>query len=236
VRVARAAFRNYGTAIVEMLWEGHASPAALRAVLTLRNREVFDQALARGKGMVFLSAHFASWELLLSSLVLQLGVAPLAVVQMQRNRRVDAVVNSNRLRFGSVTVPMHTAPREVLRALAAGKMVLMLGDQSASRESLFVDFFGRPAATHRGPALFALKTGAPLVMGLLLRQSDGRYAAEFEEIPHDDLKEASDENVTELTRRHTATLERYIRHYPDHWLWMHKRWKHAPPPEHAATA
>jgi KDO2-lipid IV(A) lauroyltransferase len=115
-------------------------------------------------------------------------------------------------------------------------MVLMLGDQSASRESLFIDFFGRPAATHRGPALFALKTGAPMVMGLLLRQSDGRYAAEFEEIPHDDLHGASERNVAELTRRHTAVLERYIRLYPDHWLWMHKRWKHTPSPQQAEPA
>lgn len=224
--VARGAFRNYGTAIVEMLWEGHATEPQLREVLSLRNRDVFDAALARGKGVLLMSGHFASWELLLSSLILHLGTPVLAVAQTQRNHRVDAVVRRNRMRFGNTIVSMQSAAREVLRALPAGRPVLMLGDQSGSRESLYIEFFGRPAATHRGPALFALKTGAPVVMAFLLRQPDGGYIVEFEEVRHDDLRGSTERNVEELTKRHTNTLERYIRAYPDHWLWMHKRWKH----------
>ena len=105
-------------------------------------------------------------------------------------------------------------------------MVLMLGDQSGSKASLYVDFFGRPAATHQGPAAFSLKTGTPIVMVFLIRQKDGTSEAVFEEVDRTGLEAYTEENIIELTRRHTAILERYIRQHPDHWLWMHKRWKH----------
>jgi KDO2-lipid IV(A) lauroyltransferase len=63
-------------------------------------------------------------------------------------------------------------------------------------------------------------------MYFILRQGDGTYKVEFEELDRTHLVGTAEENILELTRRHTALLERYIRRYPDHWLWMHKRWKH----------
>jgi KDO2-lipid IV(A) lauroyltransferase len=122
---------------------------------------------------------------------------------------------------------MGPSSRKVLAALAEHHVVLMLGDQSGPKEAVFVDFFGRPAATHRGVAAFSLKTGAPIVMGFLVRQKDGTYTMTLEEVDRTGLDSPNNEdNIIELTKRHTAILERWIRNYPDHWLWMHKRWKH----------
>jgi KDO2-lipid IV(A) lauroyltransferase len=123
-------------------------------------------------------------------------------------------------------IPMGISTREVFRTLQEGKVVAMLGDQSGPKESVFINFFGRPAATHRGAAAFSLKAGAPIVMLFLVRQKDGVYETQFEEVDRSGLEEYTEENVNELTRRHTAILEKYIRMHPDHWLWMHKRWKH----------
>jgi KDO2-lipid IV(A) lauroyltransferase len=110
--------------------------------------------------------------------------------------------------------------------LKEGGIVAALADQSAARESIYVPFFGRPVAAHRGIAALSLHTGAPILMHFLIRQPDDTYAVAFEEIPTADLDGYTEENVLELTRRHTAVLERYVRAHPDHWLWMHKRWKH----------
>jgi KDO2-lipid IV(A) lauroyltransferase len=74
--------------------------------------------------------------------------------------------------------------------------------------------------------VLALRHGAPLQIGFMVRQRDGTYEVTLEEIPFPDLSGYSEENVLELTRRHTAVLEERIRQYPDHWLWMHRRWKH----------
>jgi KDO2-lipid IV(A) lauroyltransferase len=149
-----------------------------------------------------------------------------AIAQPQRNRYIDTVITANRNRFGSGTVTMHQSVREVMKLLQAGKIVGMLGDQSGPKESLFIDFFGRPAATHRGAAAFSLKCDTPIVMFFFIRQPDGTYRTVYEEVDREGLAGSSEENIVELTRRHTAILERYIRKYPDHWLWMHKRWKH----------
>jgi heptosyltransferase-2 len=228
-RIARGAYRGYGRALLEMLWSGGASADELRATMTLENPEVPLNALSRGKGLILLSGHFGAWEFIVTSMSLRLGHPVTAIAQPQRNTFIDAVIRANRHRFGSSTVTMHQSVREVLRLLREGRIVGMLGDQSGPRESVFIDFFGRPAATHRGAAAFSLKSGAPIVMFYFLRQADGTYRALFEEVDRSGLDASSEENIVELTRRHTALLERTIRRHPDHWLWMHKRWKHSPP-------
>jgi KDO2-lipid IV(A) lauroyltransferase len=123
---------------------------------------------------------------------------------------------------------MGPAVREVLTALHRNEIVLILGDQSGPRESIFIPFFGRPSATHRGAAAFALRSGAAILALFLVREADGTYTGTFEEVDTGGLKGSREEQIVELTQRHAAVLERAIRAHPDHWLWMHKRWKHTP--------
>jgi KDO2-lipid IV(A) lauroyltransferase len=228
-RIALGAYRNYGTAITQMLWAGGATEQELRACVHISDPGPFRRAFEQGKGVIVLSGHFGTWEFLVSAFRLQIGEPFLIIVQNQRNRRINAFVNRIRARFGNETVDMAHAVRTALRALGQGRVVGLLGDQSGSRESLFINFFGRPAATHRGPAAFSLKSGAPIVMAYLLRRTDGGMDAICEEVDREGLDGgATEENVKELTRRHVALLERMIRAHPDHWLWMHRRWKHTP--------
>ena len=226
--IARGAYRNYGIALVESLWAGGQSAETLRGVLRVANPEVMVQARAQQRGVLFLSAHYGSWELLPSSVRLNIDTPLAMIFQRQRNKRIDALFEKNRSRFDNVTIPMGISSRKALSALADNYVVLMLGDQSGPKEAVFVDFFGRPAATHRGVAAFSLKTGAPIVMGFVVRQSDGTYTITFEEVDRSGLDSYSEEHIIELTRRHVVILEQWIRKHPDHWLWMHKRWKHMP--------
>ncbi len=230
--IALGAFRNYGTALLEMLWVGSQSESSLLRTVYVTNRDVFDKHQQASRGVIILSAHFGGWESLPQGLRLQLGKPFTMIVQRQRNKRVDAFIDSTRSRWGNITVPMGpTSAKEILRALRDGGVTLVLGDQSAPKESVFVDFFGRPAATHRGAAAFCLRTGCPIIMALLVRSADGTYTTTLEEVDRAGLEGYSEENITELTRRHTQVLEKWIRRYPDHWLWMHKRWKHTPSQE-----
>jgi Kdo2-lipid IVA lauroyltransferase/acyltransferase len=225
--IAQGAYRNYGIALMEMLWAGRQSREALMQTLKVTNPDVLQNALDRGKGLILLSGHYGSWEFIISALRLHIGHPFVIVVQHQRNRKIDGLINSYRCRFENSTVPLGPSVREVMKSLQNGKVVAMLADQSGPKESIFVDFFGRPAATHRGPAAFSLKTGAPIVMVFLVRQTDGTYKAWFEEVSQNGLDGYTEENIFELTRRHVTILEQHIRLHPDHWLWMHKRWKHA---------
>lgn len=226
--IARGAYQNYGIAMLESLWAGQQSAERLKPLVRVVNPEVMARARSEKRGVLLLSAHFGSWELLISSVRLQLETPLCMIVQRQRNKRIDHLFEKNRTRFGNTAFAMGPSSRNVLKALAENQVVLMLGDQSGPKESVFVNFFGRPSATHRGAAAFSLRTGAPIVLGLLFRQQDGAYEFILEEVDRAGLHSSSEESVTELTQRHTAVLEKWIRTRPDHWLWMHKRWKHTP--------
>ena len=117
------------------------------------------------------------------------------------------------------------ATRGIIKSLRENFGIAMLMDQDAGRSGVFVNFFGRPCSTPPGPALFALKTGAAMLFVAPVRQQDGTILASFTTIDVDYDKGATDENVLDITQRCTAMLEEQIRQHPDHWLWMHRRWK-----------
>jgi KDO2-lipid IV(A) lauroyltransferase len=121
------------------------------------------------------------------------------------------------------------AVRRVPRAMREGKGVAMLVDQGAAGlASSWVPFFGRYAKTPRGPAVFALRLGSPVVFATALRQPSGKYAMHYERIPvHPTGDREAD--VDRIVADYTATLERWIRRAPEQYFWHHRRWKHQRP-------
>lgn len=225
-KIAQGAFRNYGIALVELLWFPNLDDKALRRLVGIQNLDLMKAAYARGKGLIMLSGHFGNWELIALAMGHFAKLPITIIVQTQANKLVDDVINRNRCLLGNRVVPMGMSVREIIRTLDEGGVVAIAPDQSGAMEGAFVNFFGRSVATHKGPAVFALRSGAPVQMGFMTRKPDGTYTVVLEEIPTGDLTDNTEENVVELTRRHTALLEKYIRMHPDHWLWMHRRWKH----------
>ena len=125
-------------------------------------------------------------------------------------------------------MPMGMSVREIIRTLQQGGIIALVADQTAPKESVSVEFFGRQVPTFEGPAVFCLKTGAPIVLGCTVRQNDGNYTMHLEHVPSDDLVHYSEENVRELTQRQVRLTEEIIQQHPEQWMWMHKRWKHVP--------
>jgi Kdo2-lipid IVA lauroyltransferase/acyltransferase len=226
IAIAKGAFRNYGITFVELLWFPNLNEARIRNLMQVKNMELMTEAHRRSKGMVILAGHFGNWELIALGAALLSRLPFAIIVQTQNNVLVDEVINRHRCLFGNKVVPMGISIREIIRTLAEGGIVAIAPDQSGPEEGVFVDFFGRCVATHQGPAVFALRSGVPVQMGFIIRKSDGTYDVIVEEVPTADLNGYNKDNILELTRRHTALLEKYIRLYPDHWLWMHRRWKH----------
>ncbi len=226
LRIAKGSFRNYGITLLEFLWFPRLTHERLEHLLRLKNIHLLKESYALGKGMVMLSGHFGNWELIAFGVAHLTGLPISIIVQTQSNELFDRAINMLRCRLGNRAIPMGIAVREIVRTLQQGGVVAIAPDQSGPMEGVFVEFFGRNVATHQGPAAFALKCNAPMQIGFLVRGSDGTYEMTLESVPAADLAGATEANILELTRRHTAILERYIRRYPDHWLWMHRRWKH----------
>jgi KDO2-lipid IV(A) lauroyltransferase len=184
-------------------------------------------AIDRGRGVVVVTGHFGNWELAAASLAVR-GVGVDAIVQRQRNRLVDRDIVAAREKFGMRVVDRKKASSLVLPALHAGRAVGFVADQDAGRHGVFVPFFGRPASTHRGAALFALRAEAPLFIGVGTRAADGRYDCRTYEIEVD-RSGPLDDAVTRMTAAFTRALEAEIRTAPEQYFWVHKRWKTRPP-------
>ena len=122
-------------------------------------------------------------------------------------------------------INMKNPLREVLALLKNNKIIAMLGDQAATKENIKVNFFINDVPTFEGAARFAIKTGAPVLFGVALRDKSYNYSFTFKEIDMSKYREYNDENVKALTQEHTNMLAEIIKQYPGQWLWFHRRFK-----------
>lgn len=227
-RIGFGSYVNLMTTLLELMWTPRLTDEVIAREIRIVNREVFDNAIRRGKGVILMSGHFGNWEWLSIASARLFGHPYAVVVHSVHNPGVDALVEHWRCMHGNRVVPMGISIREIVKTLRERGVVAMLADQSGPSGSLYVRYFGRWAATYEGPAMFSLRTGAPIIMGFGVRRDDGGYDISVQEIETSDLKGLTDEHLRELTRRHVRALEAAVTEHPDHWLWQHKRWKHQP--------
>jgi Kdo2-lipid IVA lauroyltransferase/acyltransferase len=225
--IARGTFIQFGQTIVEFLQLPKRSARFLLQQIHFEPPDFLVQAQQAHYGAICLTGHFGNWELL-GAAITDSGIPLSGIAKEQRNPFVDRLIADARAKRGIETFSMGIALRGILKALKEKKFVAILGDQDAHREGVFVQFLGRPSSTAQGPAVLALKTGTPLLFGADVRDSDGKHTIYLQKIDHSDLSGVSEENVRILTQRHASVLERYVRQWPDHWFWMHKRWKTKP--------
>jgi Kdo2-lipid IVA lauroyltransferase/acyltransferase len=224
--IAFQSFKSVSAAFFELLWYPKYTKARIKQRVHVENIDVLQRLLERKKGIVFLTAHFGNWELASQAISIYSNTTVYTIAKPQSNLLVDRVLTRWRELFGLKIVPMGISVREILRALQEGGIVALAADQSAPKESIAVEFFGREVPTFQGPAIFSLKTGAPIVLGCTVRQEDGSYSMQFIHVPSDDLQGTSEEKIFTLTQRQVSMTEQVIRQHPEQWMWMHKRWKH----------
>jgi Kdo2-lipid IVA lauroyltransferase/acyltransferase len=225
-RIAIGSLQNFLLAMFETLWIPNLSNEKLLEIVNFTNPDVFQKLLDQKKGIIILTAHMGNWEYMGHSISVKFNIRYPAIAKPMRNTYINSYLEKLRKKFNVWPAYMDTGLKEVYKTILGGGAFALLADQSAPKESIYVDFMGRPAATFQGPAVFTLKSKAKLVFVVTIRQKNMNYVAFFEEIRTDDLVGSLEENILELTKRHVAMLEKYIRKYPDQWLWSHRRWKH----------
>jgi KDO2-lipid IV(A) lauroyltransferase len=225
-RIALGSYRNLFTAYFEILALDTLPVEEIRRMVRFPEGNKINELIGRGKGLIILTGHFGSWELCALSVCALVPQKYTIVVQKQRNPAVNDFMTRLRTRFGSKLVVMERALRESLRALSNNEVVALIADQSGPESGIYTNFFGRPASTHQGPAVFQLRSGAPMLLVMLVREGLDSYRIDLQEIDTSGLSGTDAERMQEITNRHVAALEQFIRRYPEQWLWMHKRWKH----------
>jgi Kdo2-lipid IVA lauroyltransferase/acyltransferase len=229
-RVAARVFPHIGREAVTLLRLAGASPADIRSRTQVQGFDAVEEALAQGKGILFLTGHLGNWEIGGGGTSAR-GIPLDVVARTQRNPLIDARLNASRAQLGMEVIDRKEAPRKVLRALRKGRGVALVADQNVRRGDFFVEFFGTPASTARGPALFARRTGAPVFLAFPLRLPGwrARYRIRFQPLRVPRGPEGDDEGFDRrLTRAYLAELEAEIRKAPEQYFWPHKRWKTRP--------
>lgn len=227
VRIARACYRNFVRTVVEFARLPRMSPKERLDGLDISGREHLDSVIAMKRGGILLSGHFGNWEWL-GSLFPLIGQPTFFVVAEQHNRLVGEYMDRCRESLGVGILSAETDLRGILQALRGGALVAILGDQDAGRDGIFVDFLGRPASTAVGPVRLARRFGVPILQGFGIRLPDGSCRLDLTPpilVPDDGDEDDVIRTYTEIWSRR---LEDYVRRYPDHWFWMHRRWKTRP--------
>jgi KDO2-lipid IV(A) lauroyltransferase len=173
-------------------------------------------------------AHFGNWEL--SAVAVSLLLKPVVVIYRPLDSSIlEDLVLWVRTSAGTIALPKERAMRKMLRSLRKNEIVGVMMDQNmAWQEGVFVDFFERPACTTNGLALLALHTDAPVVPGYILRLENGKYRLVIKEEMQVNRTGDEDDDILINTQNFTRVIEDIIRQQPDQWLWLHQRWKTKP--------
>ncbi|HYN15822.1 MAG TPA: lysophospholipid acyltransferase family protein [Terriglobales bacterium] len=231
-RILRRVFTSLGRQLADFCRFPRYNRENISQLAVYDGFENFERAQARGKGVLFLTAHFGGWEI--SSFMHALHGHPLHIlVRPLDNPYLDRMVTRYRTLSGNRTIPKQDFARSMLAALRAGEIVGILMDQNMIPEQgVFVDFFGIPACTSTLLARMALRTDAAVVPAFCLWNPVlRRYRMRFD--PAMEVIRTGNEEADVLanTAAYTRVIEDYARRYPEQWLWVHRRWKTRPPGE-----
>jgi KDO2-lipid IV(A) lauroyltransferase len=228
-QLVREVYEHFGVLLLEMLM----IPRKLRAKCLPRFLEVpegpeYLRAMRSGRPVVLVTAHYGNWEAAAYILHLCRFHGHL-VGRPIDNPWIDAEVRRFRERAGHQLLTKDGDVRAMLEVLRNDGLLVTLADQDAGPRGLFVDFFGRPASTHKAIASLAHRSGAVIVVGgaknaggildYQLWLPEVIWPEEYANLPN---------AVVALTQRITSAIERAIRDDPTQYLWLHRRWKHQP--------
>lgn len=193
---------------------------------SVEDPEIEARILNDPRPKVFVTGHLGSWEIATIVLGIRTHGHGAIIVRRVDNPFLNALVRLVRLREPGQWIEKHGAVTEALTRLRQGDSIALLVDENAGWRGLFVNFFGRPASTGKTAALLSLMTGAPIVLGAVVRRADGAlvYKLATLEAPLDRGPLA----VRELTQQIMTQWESWVRAYPEQWRWIHWRWKCRP--------
>ena len=228
-RIVRGVYQHFCMMLMEILHiPRKLHPTTWRERITLVGHEKVVDRLLRGGPLIMLTGHFGNWEMA-GYLFGVFGFPPHSVARTLDNPYLDRFLRTFRERTGQKMIPKAGGYDRMLDVLRSGGVLSFLADQDAGQNGLYVEFFGRPASTHKAIALLAIEHKAPVVVGYARRIGPGfRYEVGCPEIIEPSEWTGTADDLRLLTQRYTSALETIIRRDPDQYLWLHRRWKHQP--------
>jgi len=228
LKIAKASYASFALTLVEFCDILYMNKDNLHKRIDIKGLDNYTEACRKGKGVLLFSAHFGNWEI--GNAALAITTKPFIFVYRTLDSPfLEEGITYVRASCGITSLDKGNAMRPIIRSLKKGATINMLIDQNvAVYDGIFINFFHRPACTTAGLALLALSTGATVLPVFTTRLPDGKYLLE---IGHEvDIVRSGDREADVLcnTQHFTNIIEDHIRQYPEQWFWMHQRWKTKP--------
>jgi KDO2-lipid IV(A) lauroyltransferase len=226
-RTARRTFMHYGLSLMDILKFSSLSENRKTALIRVEGEKNLLTALQENKGAILFTAHYGSWE-----------IAPFFVSQFGRlsviaraldNKRLEKELHKLRTKLGAKVIYKHLATKQILQSLRAKEIVAFLIDQNVQKhQAVFVDFFGRKAATTPSLAAFFLKTQSPIIPIFCCPTPSHHYHIQIFPALEIELEGDYPQRVLKITQICTKIIEAQVRKNPEFWFWVHNRWKTRP--------
>lgn len=227
VKTVLTSFESHGMNIADFFKLPDLNRENVALYTSVKGEENLVNALALGHGVLTLSSHLGSWDMLSAGLALR-GYPVSLITKVSRSEALNRIWMDYRKKAGIELIMGRGTMKETLRQLKKGGMVGFALDQNARRkEGVFVPFFGREACTLTSLALMARRTGAPVVLIYTYRDGDLHRIVIEKPIFHDSIED-SEADILMRTRMYTSLIEKIIRLHPEQWTWLHDRWKTRP--------
>ena len=217
-------YRHIGLGLIEMMMIPKLVDR-LGEVVRHERFHVADKVMREGRGMIVVIGHLGNWELVGLS-VCAAGYPLHSLARPIENPWIDRYLLRFRTQTGQKIISKYRALGEMIRVLQRKEILIIQVDQDARHHGTYVDFFGRPASTHRSPALLSLKYGTPIVVANIYRENGMHHCVLADPLRPESFRSQADP-VKALTQAFTAKFEECVRAHPDQWFWVHDRWKTA---------
>lgn len=236
--IACRSYRHFALLVLEFMKLSSWNPEQLGRMVSLECTPEVETLLEQltDRSAIMVSGHFGNWETAIAYLASVFFRGTSVIQQRQKNSRLDRHVANLRRRWGIEIIYSRGAVNNALESLKENRFVALLCDQDGGTRGVFVPFFGRMASTPVGAGVLHLRSRAPLLFGINVRTGRFQYKLILEPIEYHGDYEVNTENIQKITAAFTAKLERYVRQYPEQYLWMHRRWKTHPVTESGSQA
>jgi lauroyl/myristoyl acyltransferase len=222
-KISRRVFRNFAKYLVDFFRFEKLDRQYINKNIKLENLHYFDEVLAKGKGVVVLTAHLGNWELG-GVVIAQLGYPFWAVALPHKNKKVNTFFDAQRNSKGVKVIAMGKAVRSCIAEIRKKHMVALVGDRDFSEKGIIIDFFGKPTHFPEGPAALSLITGASIVPGFMLRNPDNSFTLRIEKPIEFSPSGNKAKDLEDLIGVYKSIFQDYIRKYPEQWYVFRRFW------------
>ncbi len=225
IGIAQGVYRHFAIVAAEFFDLPYIDRKSINNWVDVKGLENYQAAIAQGKGVLSIVAHFGNWELM--TIAVPMFLQTMYIVYRPLDNPVfDNMVEYVRTMHGNALIPKGGSGKRIISLLKENQVIGILSDQNvAAREGVFVDFFGRPACTGVGLAVMAMRSGAPVLPGFMARQKSGKYHLIIKPAVEAVCTDDYENDLLVNTQRFTKIIEEVVREYPEQWFWLHQRWK-----------